>query len=100
MPRFHALPRRPALFLLLGSLLVAAQVAAEPPSFGRCYPHLAVSNAPGECGIGAVIRWAERLWFIPSGTPLRHEFPRGYLAQWVRLTAATECTPTATRTER
>ena len=28
------------------------------------YPHLAVFNAYGECGIGAVVPWADKLWFI------------------------------------
>ena len=28
------------------------------------YPHLAVFNPYGECGIGAVAPWADKLWFI------------------------------------
>ena len=28
------------------------------------YPHLAVYNGSGECGIGAVVPWAGKLWFI------------------------------------
>ena len=28
------------------------------------YPHLAVFNGNGECGIGAVVPWAGKLWFI------------------------------------
>lgn len=28
------------------------------------YPHLAVYNSAGECGIGALASWAERLWWI------------------------------------
>ena len=28
------------------------------------YPHLAVFNGEGECGIGAVAPWAGRLWFL------------------------------------
>lgn len=35
-----------------------------PVEFGGRYPHLAVSNAQGECGIGAVVPWAGRLWFV------------------------------------
>ena len=43
----------------------AAAAGAEPPvAYGGRYPHLAVSNAQGECGIGAVVPWAGRLWFI------------------------------------
>ena len=48
----------------------AAPPAAQPPSFGGRYPHLAVSNAQGECGIGAVVPWAGRLWFITYGPHL------------------------------
>ncbi len=28
------------------------------------YPHLAVFNGYGECGMGAIVPWADRLWFI------------------------------------
>lgn len=66
---------RPALAAILAA--VAASVAAEVPppsappvSFGGRYPHLAVSNAQGECGIGAVVPWAGRLWFITYGPHL------------------------------
>ena len=44
------------------------------PSFSGRYPHLTAFNAGGECGIGAVVPWAGRLWFItysphaPSGS--------------------------------
>ncbi len=38
--------------------------AAEWPSFSGRYPHLAAYNSSGECGIGAVVPWADRLWFI------------------------------------
>ena len=31
------------------------------------YPHLAMSNAEGECGTGAVVPWAGRLWAITYG---------------------------------
>ena len=48
----------------------AAPPAAQPPSFGGRYPHLAVSNAQGECGIGAVVPWAGKLWFITYGPHL------------------------------
>jgi hypothetical protein len=44
--------------------LAWAQGAGEPPSYGGRYPHLAVSNDQGECGIGAVVPWAGKLWFI------------------------------------
>ena len=40
------------------------RTAAEPLSFSGRYPHLAVYNSSGECGIGAVVPWADRLWLI------------------------------------
>ena len=59
--------RRALLFAAVVAAFAAAGhrlTAAEPPSFGGRHPHLAVSNAQGECGIGAVVPWAGRLWFI------------------------------------
>ena len=49
-------------------LVVAAAAVARaeqmPVSFGGRYPDLAVSNSSGECGIGAVVPWAGRLWLV------------------------------------
>ena len=41
-----------------------AEADTSPPCFGGRYPRLAVSNSQGECGIGAVVPWAGRLWFV------------------------------------
>lgn len=45
-------------------------------SFSGVYPHLAVFNqSEGECGIGAVVQWAGKLWYLtycphaPGGSP-------------------------------
>lgn len=67
---------------MLANLLLAAvcSLAAGPGSTaslapatleisGR-YPHLAVSSQQGECGIGAVVPWAGRLWYITYGPHL------------------------------
>ena len=56
---------------LFGLLLAAPTPGAEAPLrvSGR-YPHLAVYNRQGECGIGAVASWAERLWMITYGPHL------------------------------
>ena len=45
---------------------LAAAAQAEPVQFSGRYPHLAAFNNPGEgeCGIGAVVPWADRLWYI------------------------------------
>ncbi len=57
--------------LFLGSLPLWGRKllqAAEPKGKGIAvsgrYPHLAVFNHQGECGIGAVVAWAGRLWFV------------------------------------
>ncbi|MFA5420269.1 MAG: hypothetical protein WC341_17585, partial [Bacteroidales bacterium] len=36
------------------------------------YPHLAYYNHEGECGTGAVVPWANRLWVITYGPHLPH----------------------------
>lgn len=50
---------------------VTAAVTATPPqetnavvNIRGTYPHLAVFSSEGECGIGAVVPWAGKLWFI------------------------------------
>lgn len=55
-------------------LLLAASAHAEPRSVSGIYPSLATFNKEGECGTGAVVPWADRLWVIsyaphaPSGS--------------------------------
>jgi hypothetical protein len=39
-------------------------VADEPKQVSGIYPPLAMFNDAGECGTGAVVVWAERLWAI------------------------------------
>ena len=43
---------------------------AKPVSFSGIYPHLAYYNNEGECGTGAVVPWAGRLWVITYGPHL------------------------------
>lgn len=40
------------------------------PSISGIYPHLAYYNNEGECGTGAVVPWAGRLWVITYGPHL------------------------------
>ncbi|RAV29585.1 hypothetical protein [Sinomicrobium soli] len=40
------------------------------PSYSGIYPHLAYYNDEGECGTGAVVNWAGRLWVITYGPHL------------------------------
>ncbi len=52
------------------SLIATTGMAATPPaaaapvSISGLYPHLATFNAHNECGTGAVVPWADRLWVI------------------------------------
>lgn len=57
---------------LLSSLLMGAGLlaAAEPRQISGIYPHLAMFNAENECGTGAVVPWADRLWVITYGPHL------------------------------
>jgi hypothetical protein len=41
-----------------------------PINFSGIYPHLAYYNNEGECGTGAVVPWAGRLWVITYGPHL------------------------------
>lgn len=45
----------------------------KPISLSGIYPHLAYYNNEGECGTGAVVPWADRLWVITYGP----HFPQG-----------------------
>jgi hypothetical protein len=53
--------------------VAADSSAAERLQFSGIYPHLAYFNNEGECGTGAVVPWAGRLWVITYGPHL----PRG-----------------------
>jgi hypothetical protein len=52
----------------LGAMLLAASIgsgkAAQPLQVSGIYPSLATFNEEGECGTGAVVPWADRLWVI------------------------------------
>ena len=51
--------------LTLLALSLSTICASEAPiSLSGIYPHLAYYNGGGECGTGAVVPWAERLWVI------------------------------------
>ena len=54
--------RRPLLTLALFTFWCGAAVAA--PVVSGIHPHLAMFNEEGECGTGAVVPWAGRLWVI------------------------------------
>ena len=55
---------RTFLAMLLLPLTAFAQEKTTPRQFSGIYPHLAMFNDEGECGTGAVVPWADRLWAI------------------------------------
>jgi hypothetical protein len=59
----------PSLLALL-CLPLAALAAEAPPQWSGIYPSLATFNNEGECGTGAVVPWADRLWVISYGPHL------------------------------
>src|ERR1700676_1662614 len=65
IPSFHRSRRIRAICIgcLIFLLPVAGAAAADVQISGR-YPHLAMFNHDGECGSGAVVPWADRLWVI------------------------------------
>ncbi len=48
----------------------AAFAADAHRSFGGVYPHLGYFNNENECGTGAVVPWADRLWLVTYGPHL------------------------------
>ena len=59
------------LFLLLIVLFIECSPTQPPvseigsyPNFSGIYPHLAFYNSQGECGTGAVVPWANKLWAV------------------------------------
>lgn len=50
--------------LLTGCNTAAPDIHSDRPSVAGIYPHLAMINDEGECGTGAVVPWAGRLWVI------------------------------------
>lgn len=72
MIRFNSINRKIFQGAIL-SLLISFQAggqSAKPASFSGVYPHLAYYNNEGECGTGAVVSWAGKLWVITYGPHL------------------------------
>jgi len=62
---FHSVSR-----LIVIALATSKTLAAEPRCISGIYPALATFNDEGECGTGAVVPWADRLWVISYGPHL------------------------------
>lgn len=74
--------RRTAALLLTLTLTASTNASDPPRSFSGIYPHLAMFNNQGECGTGAVVPWAGKLWVV---TYSPHE-PRGSDDQLYEIT--------------
>ncbi len=61
------------IILGYGSLLSWAFLPAQSVSISGIYPHLAHYNKGGECGTGAVVPWAGKLWVVTYSP----HFPQG-----------------------
>jgi len=59
MPSMQMLKPISLLFVLSGLIC-----KASPPELSGIYPHLAMFNSEKECGTGAVVPWADKLWVI------------------------------------
>lgn len=55
---------------ILFSFISNAQLKTNYPQISGIYPHLAYYNVEGECGTGAVVPWANRLWVVSYGPHL------------------------------
>ena len=55
---------------LVAFALTALSASAAPQEWSGIYPELAYFNNEGECGTGAVVPWADRLWVITYGPHL------------------------------
>ena len=55
---------RPLRRSLLFAVATTAFAAEALPSFSGIYPHLAMFNGGNECGTGAVVPWADKLWVV------------------------------------
>ncbi len=52
------------------ALLGLAGCSKQPVEISGIYPSLAMFNQEGECGTGAVVPWADRLWVVTYGPHL------------------------------
>lgn len=52
------------LLFVLVSCNTNQEISQTPIRISGIYPHLAFYNSQGECGTGAVVPWANRLWAI------------------------------------
>jgi len=62
-----------SLVLALTCPICAGSLGDGQPQWSGIFPHLAYWNTHGECGTGAVVPWADRLWLVTYGP----HYPKG-----------------------
>ena len=77
---------RIGMALVAGFACITSSSAAAPRNISGIYPHLATFNEEGECGTGAVVPWADRLWVV-SYAPHK---PQGSTDKLYEITPALE----------
>ena len=60
--------------LSLLSCTAQKEVKQIPDNISGIYPRLAYYNNEGECGTGAVVPWANRLWVVTYGPSFSKRF--------------------------
>jgi hypothetical protein len=75
---------RTGFAVFLFAVLAVPAHAAAPRSLSGIYPHLAMFNNEGECGTGAVVPWAGRLWVVTYAPHM----PRGSSDKLYEITPA------------
>lgn len=71
---------------IVAALSLASFADAAPAQISGIYPSLATFNNEGECGTGAVVPWADRLWVISYGPHL----PKGSSDKLYEITPGLE----------
>jgi len=61
-----------AIVIILASCEAKQSPTDQPRQVSGIYPHLAMYNSQGECGTGAVVPWAGRLWVITYSPHFPH----------------------------
>jgi len=60
----HRRPFRSVVCIVLSCMAAGTHATQLPREWSGVYPHLAYFNSQGECGTGAVVPWAQRLWVV------------------------------------
>lgn len=71
-PRIHTKLILSCIMFMLFSCKTIQESKQHPIQISGIYPHLAFYNSQGECGTGAVVPWADRLWVLTYSPHFPH----------------------------